>query len=53
LEYFGNEERIEEKEHHASWLELFYDLVFVVVSQLSENLSHDISFAGILKYDLP
>ena len=33
------EERKEEKERRATWLELFYDLVFVaVVSQLAENL---------------
>jgi low temperature requirement protein LtrA len=51
LKYFGNEERKEEKERHASWLELFYDLVFVaIVSQLSENLSHDISWAGLLNF---
>ena len=47
----GNEERKEERERHASWLELFYDLVFVaVVSQLSENLSHDISLVGVLSF---
>ena len=43
-----SEKRKEEKERHATWLELFYDLVFVaVVSQLSENLSHNISLAGV------
>ena len=47
----NREERKEEKERHATWLELFYDLVFVaVVSQLSENLSHDISLAGLLSF---
>jgi low temperature requirement protein LtrA len=47
----GNAERKEEKERHASWLELFHDLVFVaVVSQLSENLSHDISWTGVLSF---
>ena len=47
----GNAERKEEKERHASWLELFQDLVFVaVVSQLSENLSHDISWTGVLSF---
>ncbi|MGC2308436.1 MAG: low temperature requirement protein A, partial [Nitrososphaeraceae archaeon] len=46
-----SEKRKEEKERHATWLELFYDLVFVaVVSQLSENLSHDISLVGILSF---
>ena len=49
----GNEERKEEKERHASWLELFHDLVFVaVVSQLSEILSHDISWTGLLSFVL-
>jgi low temperature requirement protein LtrA len=47
----GNAERKEGKERHASWLELFHDLVFVaVVSQLSENLSHDISLTGVLSF---
>ena len=33
------------EERHATWLELFYDLVFIVtVSQLSHYLLHDISF---------
>jgi low temperature requirement protein LtrA len=46
-----NEKRKEEKERHATWLELFYDLVFVaVVAQLSEILSHDISFVGVLSF---
>jgi low temperature requirement protein LtrA len=46
-----NKERKEEKERHATWLELFYDLVFVaVVSQLSENLSHNISLEGVLSF---
>ena len=46
-----SEKRKEEKERHATWLELFYDLVFVaVVSQLSENLSHNISLAGVLSF---
>jgi low temperature requirement protein LtrA len=47
----SEEERKEEKERHATWLELFYDLVFVVViSQLSENLDHDISLIGLLSF---
>jgi low temperature requirement protein LtrA len=47
----NREERKEGKERHATWLELFYDLVFVaVVSQLSENLSHNISLAGLLSF---
>lgn len=39
----------EEKERHATWLELFYDLVLVVaVSQVAHVLSLDHSFRGIL-----
>ena len=45
------EERKEEKERRATWLELFYDLVFVaVVSQLAENLDHNISLIGLLSF---
>ena len=41
-----------EAEHrHATWLELFYDLVFVVaVSQLAHNLSKDVSLTGFLSF---
>jgi low temperature requirement protein LtrA len=41
-----------EKEHRpATWLELFYDLVFVVaVAELSHRLGHDISLSGVLKF---
>ena len=36
---------------HATWLELFYDLVFVVaVSQLAHKLSGDVSIRGFLGY---
>lgn len=46
--------RIGEAEHeprHATWLELFYDLVFVVaVSQLAHKLSGDVSLQGFLCY---
>ncbi|QMS87580.1 low temperature requirement protein A [Nostoc edaphicum CCNP1411] len=36
-----------EEERRATWLELFYDLVFVVaVSQLAHNLNEDISLSG-------
>ena len=36
---------------HATWLELFFDLVFVVaVAQLAVSLSHDLSFHGFLVY---
>ena len=40
------------EERHATWLELFYDLIFVVtISQLSHYLFHDVSlsnFFGVL-----
>jgi low temperature requirement protein LtrA len=36
---------------HATWLELFYDLVFVVViSQLAHNLEEDFSLDGFLGF---
>jgi low temperature requirement protein LtrA len=36
-----------EEERRATWLELFYDLVFVVaISQLAHNLKQDISLSG-------
>lgn len=38
-------------ERHATWLELFYDLVFVVtITQLSHHLSTDLSLSGILGF---
>jgi low temperature requirement protein LtrA len=41
----------EESERHATWLELFYDLVFVVaVSQLAHNLEEDISISGFIGF---
>ncbi|BAY75325.1 low temperature requirement A [Nostoc linckia NIES-25] len=40
-----------EEERHATWLELFYDLVFVVaVSQLAHNLKEDISLSGLFGF---
>lgn len=40
-----------ENERHATWLELFYDLVFVTaIIQLSENLIRDISISGFIKF---
>lgn len=41
-----------EQEHrHATWLELFYDLVFVVaVSQVAHNLYEDVSLTGFLGF---
>jgi low temperature requirement protein LtrA len=41
----------EAQPRHATWLELFYDLVFVVaVSQLAHNLSKDVSLTGFLSF---
>jgi len=41
----------ENEPRHATWLELFYDLVFVVaVSQLAHKLSGDVSLRGFLGY---
>ena len=38
-------------QRHATWLELFYDLVFVVViSQLAHNLEEDFSLYGFLGF---
>jgi low temperature requirement protein LtrA len=40
-----------EKRRSATWLELFYDLVFVVaVAQLSQRLSHHISLIDLMKF---
>ncbi len=40
-----------EEERHATWLELFYDLVFVVaISQLAHNLNEDVSLSGFLGF---
>ncbi len=39
------------EERHATWLELFFDLVFVVaVSQLAQNLNRDVSLSGFLNF---
>ncbi|RAM53238.1 MAG: low temperature requirement protein A [Hapalosiphonaceae cyanobacterium JJU2] len=40
-----------EEERRATWLELFYDLVFVVaVAQLAHNLKEDVSIVGYLGF---
>lgn len=40
-----------EKERHAGWLELFYDLVFAAaISQLGQNLTHDVTLYGFIRY---
>jgi low temperature requirement protein LtrA len=42
-----------EKERHATWLELFYDLIFVAaISQLANSLSSEYSLTGFLKFAL-
>ncbi len=42
-----------EEERHATWLELFYDLVFVAaIAQLSNSLYQDVSAVGISRYVL-
>lgn len=39
------------EERHATWLELFYDLVFVAaVAQLATTLSDDYSLGGVLRF---
>lgn len=39
------------EERHATWLELFFDLVFVVaVAELGQNLTHDPTLGGFLHY---
>ena len=41
----------EEREHKASWLELFFDLVFVAtISELSHILVHELTGTSVLKY---
>lgn len=42
-----------ERERHATWLELFYDLVFVVtISQLAHYLEENLSLYGFLQFVL-
>ena len=42
---------LEDYEHQASWLELFYDLVYVaVLIQLGNILSDDVSWAGLGRF---
>ena len=41
-------------ERHATWLELFYDLVFVIaIAELGHNLSVDLSLIGLLEFGGP
>jgi low temperature requirement protein LtrA len=42
---------VEDRERHASWLELFYDLIFVAaISRLAGNLNSDYSLRGLLHF---
>ncbi len=44
---------VEQEDRHASWLELFFDLVFVLaVTQVADALDHDLSPAGFLHFVL-
>ncbi|MDZ8055939.1 MAG: low temperature requirement protein A [Aulosira sp. ZfuVER01] len=39
------------EERRATWLELFYDLIFVVaIAELAHNLSKDVSVIGVLSF---
>jgi low temperature requirement protein LtrA len=40
-----------QEERHATWLELFFDLFFVVaISELAHNLNRDVSLSGFLGF---
>ena len=40
-----------EEERKATWLELFYDLIFVVaIAELSHSLSKDVSVHGFISF---
>jgi low temperature requirement protein LtrA len=40
-----------ESERHATWLELFFDLVFVVaIAQIGSNLHHNLTLEGVLYF---
>src|ERR1044072_1801722 len=39
------------QERHASWLELFFDLIFVLaVAQVAQSLNQDFTFTGLFIY---
>jgi low temperature requirement protein LtrA len=39
------------EERHATWLELFFDLFFVItVAELGHNLSGDVSLRGVIGF---
>lgn len=47
----NNNKNTKNEERHATWLELFYDLVFVVtISQLSHYLFHEISLSNFFQF---
>lgn len=47
----NNNKNTKNEERHATWLELFYDLVFVVtISQLSHYLLHEISLLNFFQF---
>lgn len=40
-----------EEERYATWLELFFDLVFVVaVAELGHNLNQDVLLSGLFNF---
>lgn len=44
-------DEVSKAEWHATWLELFFDLIFVVaIAQLAHNLNQDISLSGFLGF---
>lgn len=43
----------ESSERRATWLELFFDLVFVVaIAELARYLSHHLSLSGLLEFTI-
>ena len=44
----GEENKID---RHATWLELFYDLIFVaLIGEIAHNLNRDVSLSGFLRF---
>jgi low temperature requirement protein LtrA len=40
-----------QEKRHVSWLELFYDLVYVIaIARITHHLSHHMNFAGFLEF---
>ena len=47
----NNNKKNKNEEPDATWLELFYDLIFVItISQLSHYLYHDISLSNFFGF---